>query len=168
MVWGTHGARRQEPLPSCATIDIPPPRLIRCVNCESQFVLLPGQTLPPRWKLIGGEPVCTDCATPEKGALRAATGRMPRVEPASTRSIGVTEQPRKYHGYRIGYEIALGFAAIQIRAGSKPPPGRDEAVQFMLDRHELDDLVIHLSTIRAELVASQTPGTAAREGRLNG
>jgi hypothetical protein len=164
MVWGTHAAARREQLPACGTIDIPPPRMIQCANCESHFVLLPGQDRPPHWKLLEGEPLCPDCAPPPKGELRAATGRGPKVEPASTRPIGASAQRRKYHGCRIGHEVALGFAAIQVRAGASPPDGRDEAVQFMLDAHEIDELIIHLHVIRSELVASQTPGTSTREG----
>lgn len=173
MVWGTYGARRHSDHALPATIDVPPPHMIQCANCESSFVLLPGQELPPSWKVIDGEPLCGDCAPPRKGALRAAiregecdrpTGPTGRSHPHQ--SVGPDERSR-FRGCRVGHEIVLGFVAIQIRAGAKAPPGRDEAVQFMVDRHEIDELIIHLSAIRAELVASQTPGAAAREGAVS-
>lgn len=158
MPWGTYAARRLAPK---AAITVPPPRMIQCARCNSGFVLLPGQELPPRWKLVGGAPVCTDCARP-KNKDRAAPDRSSRE-----RSIGSTERSR-FRGCRIGHEIALGQAAIQIRAGGRPPEGRDEAVQFMLDQNAIDQLIIELHVIRAELTASMLPGTVAREGGLNG
>lgn len=180
-MFGSHGAGRQQQQPCGTTIgrhaqaargpaekDGPPPRMVHCANCESQFVLLSGQDLPPRWKLIGGEPLCADCAPPARAALRAATGRMPRPQPATAlKSVGGIPGRTKHHGCRIGHEIALGFAALQIRAGKAAPEGRDEAVQFMLDARGLDDVIIELSVIRAELVASRTPGAAKGKGSLS-
>lgn len=149
---------------------------INCARCEAPFALLPGESLPKGWILVDGEPVCADCAN----VAPAMEAMLRRVIQESPRAIAIgpgaavgedgrpIETPSRFRGCRIGHEIALGLVGIEIRAGAAPPPGRDERVRFLLHANELDLLIIELDTIRAELAASQTPGTAAREGGLNG
>jgi hypothetical protein len=159
MPWGSHASHRRLPI-TPGTIDVPPPRMIHCAGCDSRFVLLPSQDLPPGWQLVDGiAPVCTDCTRP-KNTLRAAPDRSSRE-----RSFGPSERSR-FRGCRVGHEIALGQVAIQIRAGARPPEGRDEAVQFLLGPQDLDEMIVHMRAIRAELTASQLPGTFAREGGM--
>jgi hypothetical protein len=164
MVWGTHAVRPSRPVPPC-TIDVLPPQVAYCAKCDFPFVLLAGQAVPPGWSVIDGEPLCTDCAPPPKGALRVASGRMPRIDPAKHKQVGAAGS--RFRGFGIGAEIVLGFAAIQIRGGASPAEEDGSAVQFMLDAEALDDFIIELGVIRAKLKASQTPGTAAREGTLS-
>ncbi|MGE5563147.1 MAG: hypothetical protein ACM3ZV_07525 [Bacillota bacterium] len=161
--FGTPCARRHARTPD-PELHLPPPETAECANCES-IVVLAGRKLPKGWVVLDGQALCADCAPPPEGALREA--RAPQLQAGhKVKSIGPAA-PARYRGCRIGHEVALGHAALQIRAGATPPPGRDEAVQFLLDARGLDELIIELSVIRAELTASQSPGTAAREGESN-
>jgi len=159
MVWGTgHGYRR--PCEAPAELgNVPPPATAQCSGCE-RWVVLAGKELPSGWVIIKGQALCGDCAPPPRGALRRATGRPSRKDRSVRAGIGKS----RYRGCRVGHEVAFGLAALQIRAGATAPEGRDEAVQFLLDAHGLDELIIELSSIRQELVASTAPGAVVRDG----
>lgn len=160
MVWGTpvgsrHAATRDLDL---ELGDAPPPPTAQCSGCE-RWTVLAGTKPPKGWVVIDGQALCNDCAPPPKGALRHAIGR----SPAKSKSVPAGSNSR-YRGCRVGHEVAFGLAALQIRAGASPPAGRDEEVQFLLDANALDELIIELSAIRAELVASAAPDAIVREG----
>lgn len=72
------------------------------------------------------------------------------------RSIGPTSRNR-FRGCRIGHEIQLGAVGLQIRGGATPPNGRDERVQFLLMPEDLDEMIVCLSAIRAELQQIEHP-----------
>jgi hypothetical protein len=140
-------------------MDMPPPNIVHCSKCTAPFALLAGETMPKGWTIVDGEPVCGDCTNvgPSMEAM------MRRVIQDSPRAVAIgPAEPSRFRGCRIGHEIALGTAAIEIRAGANPPEGRDERVRFLLHGNELDHLIIELSAIRAELTAS--PPTDAGEG----
>jgi hypothetical protein len=152
MVWGTSRARRH----GCAEHgrgdvapkhDVEPPIVARptaqCSACEIWTILADRDVLPKGWTLVDGEILCSDCAPPRGGALRQAVRAAAPAEPKP--------KPARFHGCRIGHEIAFGIVAIQIRAGATPPAGRDDRVQFLLAPHELDELIIELAAIRAKL-----------------
>lgn len=123
------------------------PRTAECANCESSVVLA-GEQLPKGWVVVEGQALCPDCAPPQPpGALKAAIAE----SSAKEKSVAMDMGESRYRGCRIGHETAFGVAALQIRAGAKPPAGRDETVNFILDAHGLDELIIELSAIRAEL-----------------
>lgn len=167
MVWGTASARRACPEPGRRAqpahdfITASPPPTVECARCETPAVLFtasdccsdgvgaPNAALPKGWALVAGKPHCPDC---RRGPSRLVSPRPPSTAPRGLRPIG-PDQAGRYRGCRVGHEIALGHAAIQVRAGASPPPGRDEAVQFLLDANGFDELIIELSAIRAELVA---------------
>ena len=117
------------------------PQTAECARCEASVVLVLGQ-LPPGWRLKGGQATCSDC-------LRGASPLQPVVPAAANGPARHT--PHRYRGCRISHEIALGMAAIQIRAGATPPEGRDERVQFLLDVPAIEQLIVELGTIRAEI-----------------
>lgn len=173
MVWGTGAARRHalSPDPDTALfggrgqrIETPVPLSAQCAKCE-RWICLAGSRLPRDWAEIEGQALCLDCA-PKTARARAATGwPSPRamVLAVPTKSIGASAQSARYRGCRIGHDVALGLVALQIRAGASEPSGRDEVVQFLLDGCGLDQLIIELGVIRAELTAAQLPGTRAYE-----
>lgn len=155
MVWGTGAARRHARTPE-PDMPYPPPQTAECARCETAVVLAAGE-LPKGWVIVDGGAICADCdaATSRRPQPRLCepTGLQPAPR-AKEKAIGPAA-PARYRGCRVGHEIALGHAAIQIRAGASPPGGRDEAVQFLLDENGMDQLIIELGVIRAELVASR-------------
>ncbi|RST30138.1 hypothetical protein HMF7854_04335 [Sphingomonas ginkgonis] len=126
----------------------PPAKLAQCERCETS-VFLVGDQLPEDWIRVnhparGSTAYCPDCqhAAPK---ARTSGARAIATQPAGP-------APSRHRGCRIGHEVALGIAAIQIRAGANPPPGRDEVVQFLLDPAALHELIVELGAIRAALV----------------
>lgn len=61
--------------------------------------------------------------------------------------------PSEIRGCRIGHEICAGQATIQIRAGSIPPDGRDDRIQFQTDVGGLEQVIDELVMIWGELTA---------------
>lgn len=146
MVWGlpmSAPPRHECPPP---LTDAPIPASAECSSCETTVVLAAGQ-LPRRWVLIQGEAFCPDCA-PKPALARSAFS-----PPKARRVTAVPARGKsKYRGCRIEHEAQLGLAALLIRAGAVAPEGRDEAVSFLLDAHELDELIIHLASIRDQVL----------------
>jgi hypothetical protein len=149
---------------------MPPPTAI-CARCDTTVVLA-GTQLPHSWAIVDGEPVCGDCRSLGLH-LRDTVDQLQRGDRgdivgalcgrrSTAKNVGGPDAGR-YRGCRIGADMVCGFAAMDLRAGANPPTGRDERIQFLLNANELDLLIIELSGIRAELLASQIPGTAARE-----
>jgi hypothetical protein len=68
--------------------------------------------------------------------------------------VGV--ETTKHCGCRIIHDVSLDTVVLRIHAGVLGDrPARDEPVQFMLTAADVDTLIGHLKTIRAELAASQ-------------
>jgi hypothetical protein len=145
MVWGTGAARRHARTPD-PDLGVAPPATAICSRCETTVVLV-GKALPRDWHIVDGEAVCGDCVPDDRRMCR------PRARPhANERRIGPAE-PSRHRGCRIRHEVAFGMAAIEIRAGTAPPLGRDEPVQFLMAPDGIDNLIIELDAIRAELKA---------------
>lgn len=168
MVWATHAMHRSPGPPAFRTQ--PPcstqedggriPQTALC-GCGATAILAAGR-LPKSWMIVDGEAKCGDClaGTPIDIDLDAMREVLRRKE---AQPIGGLPIARPNHGCRISDEIVCGFAAIEMRAGAKAPDGRDEAISFLLDAHGIDQLIIELSGIRAELLASKHPGSPAYE-----
>ena len=63
----------------------------------------------------------------------------------------------RHCGCRILHEVALDAAVLRIHAGAMPErPSRDEPVQFMLTRPDLDELIEHLKCIRDQLAGAKS------------
>lgn len=159
MVWGTASARR--PAPAADMIPGSPPPMVECARCETPAVMFtasaccsggvgaPDAALPKGWALVDGRPHCPDCRRGPSVLFRAPR---PAASSRALRAVGRPKERSRYQAWRIGHEVALGQAAIQIRAVAEPTGGRDEAVSFLMDVHGIDELIIELSAIRAELV----------------
>lgn len=158
--WGTGVARRHATTRD-QEMDAPIPQTAVC-NCGATAILAAGR-LPSDWRIVDGSATCGDCLTGSNIVVDLASVREV-LRAKEAQPIGGLAIEAPHHGCRLTHEIVCGFAALEFRAGTAAPEGRDEAVPFMLDEAGLDELIIHFSTIRAELVASKTPGAAAREG----
>jgi hypothetical protein len=161
--WGTSCVRHREPAGD-QDDDSPIPQSAIC-RCGVTVLLTAGR-LPLDWRVVDGEARCGDCLRGSTVIVDLAKIRQIfRNRPLQP--IGVedelTARATPYRGCRIGDEIVCGFAAIEIRGGASAASGRDEAVSFLLDANELDQLIIELSGIRAELIASQITVTPVRE-----
>lgn len=154
MVWGTSMARRHAPSFEEEARQ-PPPPTAECARCESTVVLMPDRRLPAKWQIVDGEAVCGDCAPRQK-------------VPPKPRPVPASQAPSRFRGCRISHEVASGLATIQIRAGTVPPEGRDDAVSFMLDAHAIAELIIELGSLRDQVMKTGGPGTASAIGGARG
>lgn len=161
MVWGTHAARPTQHFDrycareAAAGEDGRIPQTAEC-RCGASAILAAGR-LPLDWRIVDGEAKCGDCLTGSNIVVDLAAVRQ-ILRSREAWPIGGLPAEQPHHGCRVTHEIVCGFAALEFRGGVAPPEGRDEAVPFMLDEEGLDQLIIHLSTVRADLVAGRRLG----------
>lgn len=83
-----------------------------------------------------------------------AVGSVERIDfPPPRLSVG--PHATRFFGCRILHEVSNGLANVRIHAGTAVDAHRDEPVQFLLAREDLDRVIAHLTGIRAEIAASE-------------
>lgn len=153
MVWGRYSAARRKPEADLA--DLPIAETAQCARCE-RWTAMPGGELPAGWVHIDGQAFCPDDA-PDPAAIRARNSaeleqRQAGRRPRRSGRLSVPGLARsRYHGCRIEHEIQGDAVGFVIRAGEKPPEGRDEAVHFILGAPGIDAWIDHLLRVRGEL-----------------
>ena len=163
MVWGRSAApigrfdAAAETAPAIATA--------QCASCETATVLQVADgepQLPQGWIVLpdpalptGASALCPDCSRP----LTRLPDPVPPPLTAEITSVPQDAARGGQHGCRVLHQLLGGAAVIRIHAGARPVEGlRDDPVHFLLRATDLDELIEHLGTIRADLNREKVNG----------